>query len=138
MPCPPWLPSVSVMRSVRGIVFGDDAAGLQIVGDEALLTMLERDDLRRLGEGRRRSRLVAAASSRRRRCRAGSGQTSGAPGASASIAPTTCGSGSQSIAIASAASLRLLEGVGDDEGDGIADMADHVARQHRIGRRVDL
>ncbi len=34
--------------------------------------------------------------------------------------------------------LGLLDGIGDDEGDGVADMADHVARQHRIGRRVDL
>ena len=50
----PWLPSVSVSRSVAGIDLGDDAAGVEIVGDQPLIDDVERDRAR--GAARRRAR----------------------------------------------------------------------------------
>jgi hypothetical protein len=46
------------------------------------------------------------------------------------MASTTAARGLQSTTIASAASFALLDGVGNNESDGVADVVDGIARQN--------
>ena len=65
-----------------------------------------------------------------------SSQTSGAPGLAASAVLVTAGSGSYSTSISSAASCAWWQGLGDDEGDVVADPAHAILHQGRIARLV--
>ena len=125
------------MRSVCGVVFGDHGAGVEKVGDETLIDDAQRNDpggRRECVRGRAlvaerhlEGRIAGAPRPHRRRARLERIEGADHMGQRLPVDRNRLGG-----------VLCLLDGVGDDEGDGIADVADHVARQHRIGRRVDL
>jgi hypothetical protein len=121
----------------RRVVFGDHGAGVEEVGDEALV-----DDAQRDGLGRRRKR-------GRGRARFAERHLEG--GITGPLRPYLWRAGLEGIERADHVGqrlpidrdrlggvLRLLDGVGDDEGDGVADVTNHVKREHRIKRGVDL
>ena len=70
-----------------------------------------------------------------------SGHTCGAPGFTALTTPVTAGSGDHFDLDRLDRVARMIDGVGDHEGDGVADMA-HLAlgedRIRRAGERIDL
>jgi hypothetical protein len=117
------------------VVFGDHGAGVEKIGDEALIDDTQRNDPGRCREGVGGRALFAerhleggiAGAPHGRRPRLERIERADHMGQRLPIDRYRLGG-----------VFSLLDGVGDDECDGIADVADHVARQHRIGRGVDL
>ena len=125
-------------RVAVAVVFGDHAAGVEIIGDQPLVDDGELDDLVRPWRRRLSSRPRRRRRPRRRDCRAGRARPAARLSSSAAIAPVTCGNGCQSIVDRLGGVFRGGKRIGDDEGDGIADIARDIAREDRMRRDLDL
>ena len=132
------MPALAAQRerdAVAGrIVFGDDAAGVEIIGDETLVDQGERRGVRRLGECRAGGGGVAE--------RRLEGDIAGAarPDQRRVLLHRRRGAdhGRQRLPVDGdrlGGILRLLDRLGDDECNGVADMARRLARQYPIRRR---
>ena len=121
---------------VRRIVFGDDAAGVEVIGRQALIDQRQRHDFRRLREGARGRRLVAE--------RDVEGDIA------AVLRPNPRRVRLQRRGDADDMRPRLpidrdrlggvlgaIKRIGDHKGNRVADVAHLVARQDRIGRHID-
>ena len=126
---------VSVIAVARGVVFGDDAARLHVVGDDAVVD--DRDARHPRGRRKRRLGVVALAA----------GDLEGDVGAE--FRPDQRRAGFQRLLHVDhrrqrlvvdldrlGRGLRRFEIVGDDEGDRIADMAHGVPGEQRTRRRL--
>ena len=131
----PWLPSVSVIA--LAVVFGDHAAGIHVVGHQPLVDDGQFDRARGLRE-----------------CRFGRGSVAqlGFEGEIARpVGPHLRRAGRERRHGADHMRQRLpvdrdrfggvlcrRQAIGDDKGDGVADMAHHVFGQDRIDRNFDV
>ena len=118
------------------IEFGNDAAGVEIIGRQPLIDHVERDRARRRREGPRgragiaethlEGEIAGLLGPYRRRVRGE--RRRGTDRMGQRLPVDTDGLGRV---------LGMRERIGNHEGDGIADMADFIEREHRIGRNRD-
>ena len=120
------------------VVFGDDRAGVEIIGDEALIDDGERHSLGRRREGRVGLVLVADRLSRTPDCRACPATPAARRACSAATASITAGMRLPVDRDRFGGVARLLDRVGNDEGDGIADVVHFLAGQNFVGRRREV
>ncbi len=123
-------------RVAIAIVLGDDAAGVEIVGDQPLIDQRDFHLVCRLGEGAARGFLIADGGLESEIARpirpdlrgAGFERRHGADHVRQRLPVDGDGLGGV---------FGLGERVGNDEGNGVADVADDIARQNRIRRHDD-
>ena len=122
-------------RIALAVVFRDDAAGIEIIGDQPLVDQRDFGAARGLGESLARRFRIADRGFKSEIARPVRPNERRAGLQARQWHRSTCGSACQSMVDRLGGISRVFQRIGDDKGNRIADVAHDVARQDRIERQ---